>query len=79
MTGVEIVVSVDDQDVGRLDEIAATLERMGMKVEHRMASIGTISGVADDAKIEEIAAVDGVAAVEVARTVQLPPPDSDVQ
>ncbi len=79
MVGVEIVVSVDDRNLGRLDEIAAALERMGMKVEHRMPSLGTISGVADAATVEEIRAVAGVEAVEVARTFQLPPSDSEVQ
>lgn len=76
---IEIVVSVDDENLGRLDEIAAALERVGVKVEHRMPSLGTISGIADAAVIEGIRAVAGVEAVEVARTFELPPPDSDVQ
>lgn len=76
---IQIVVSVDDEHLGRLDEIAAALERMGVKVEHRMPSLGTISGVADAAAVERIRAVAGVEAVEVARTFQVPPPDSEVQ
>lgn len=79
MAGIEIVVSVEDDDAGRLDEIAATLESLGMRIEHKMSSIGTISGVADDVAIEEIRAVDGVEAVEVAAAFQLPHPDADVQ
>ncbi|HEV2755127.1 MAG TPA: ketohydroxyglutarate aldolase [Actinomycetota bacterium] len=76
---IEIVISVDDENLGRLDDIAAALERMGVKVEHRMPSLGTISGVVDEAAIEGIRAVAGVEAVEVARTFQIPSPDSEVQ
>lgn len=79
MPTIEIVVSVGDESLGRLDEIAAALERMGMKVEHRMPSLGTISGAADPAVIERIRAVAGVEAVETARTFEIPPPDSEVQ
>jgi hypothetical protein len=35
--------------------------------------------VRDEAAIESMAAVDGVAAVEPAHDVQLPPPDDPVQ
>ncbi len=76
---IEIVVSVDDEHLARLDEIAAALERMGVKVEHRMSSLGTISGVADAAALERIRALAGVEAVEVARSFEIPPPDSEVQ
>ena len=76
---IEIVVSVDDENLGRLDEIASALERMGVKVQNRMSSLGTISAVADAAAVDRIRAVAGVEAVEVARTFEIPPPDSEVQ
>ena len=76
---IEIVVSVDDDNLERLDEIAAALERMGVKVEHRMPSLGTITGIAEATAVEGIRAVAGVEAVEVARSFQIAPPDSEVQ
>ena len=76
---IEIVVSVDDENLGRLDEIVAALERIGMRVEHRMPSLGTVSGVADEALVDALRAVAGVEAVEAAQAFGIPPPDSDVQ
>ncbi|HVL31828.1 MAG TPA: hypothetical protein VM299_06290 [Solirubrobacteraceae bacterium] len=45
-----------------------------------MATIGVITGVADDpGQLAALQALDGVASVEVGREVRLPPPDSPIQ
>jgi hypothetical protein len=75
----KITISVSDDALERIDEVVAALEEGGMRVEQVLRPVGVITGSADTQRVQALGAVVGVAAVEPQRTVQLPPPDSDVQ
>jgi hypothetical protein len=75
----KITISVADDAIDRIDEVVAALENGGMQVDQVLRPLGVITGSVDTQRVQALGAVPGVAAVEPQRTVQLPPPDSDVQ
>jgi hypothetical protein len=72
-------ISVADDFRGRLDEVVAGGERVGLRVRQRLDSIGVLTGSIDSAQIPALERVPGVSRVERERRVQLPPPESRVQ
>jgi hypothetical protein len=76
----KITISVADDALDRIDDVVAALEGGGMRVEQVLRPLGVITGSVEDTQhVQALGALSGVAAVEPQRTVQLPPPDSDVQ
>jgi hypothetical protein len=75
----KITISVADDAIDRIDEVVAALEDGGMHVDQVLRPLGVITGSVDTQRVKALGAVSGVAAVEPQRTVQLPPPDSEVQ
>jgi hypothetical protein len=75
----KITISVADDAIERIDEVVAALESGGMHVEQVLRPIGVITGSVDTQRVQALGTVAGVAAVEPQGTIQLPPPDSDVQ
>ncbi|MHA6630714.1 hypothetical protein ACU61A_35200 [Pseudonocardia sichuanensis] len=75
----KITVSVADDALDRIDDVVTALEGGGMRVEQVLRPLGVITGYVEDTQLQALGAVTGVAAVEPQRTVQLPPPESDVQ
>ena len=55
------------------------LRAAGMKVSQVMDDLGIVTGSIDSAELQRLSAVEGVASVERAREVGIPPPDSPVQ
>ncbi len=74
-----ITVTVDDDHVGRIDDLANQLRAAGMQVHQVLGVVGIITGAVTDAARPAIAQVPGVASVENQQGFQLPPPDSDIQ
>lgn len=74
-----IVVSVDDDHLGQIDEVVERLQAAGMHVEQVLHPVGVITGSVDDPRLTLLSAVPGVAAVEPQRAFRLPPPDADIQ
>ena len=74
-----ITVTVADSHLAGIDELAAQLRDAGMEVDGVLAAIGVVTGSVDSERLAAIAALPGVAALEVERTVHLPPPDAGVQ
>ncbi|PPK71012.1 hypothetical protein V5P93_002870 [Actinokineospora auranticolor] len=73
-----VVVSADA--ASRLPEVVADLTAAGLRVEHVLAEIGTITGSAPTGAIRTLRAVSGVDKVEPAcGDFGIPPPDSEVQ
>ena len=72
-------VSVTDDYLDRFPEVVKAAKKAGLKVEQEMETLGIVSGCIDAAKVDDLSRVRGVAAVERARTIQLPPPDSEIQ
>jgi len=76
----DVTILVADDHLSDIDGVAAALREAGLRVTGTLPSTGVITGaVGDEAGLESIAAVDGVAAVEPAQQVEIPPPDEPVQ
>ena len=75
-----VTVLVADDHVAAIDEVAAALQRAGLRLGEVLPASGVITGAVDDAAaIPALAGVDGVEAVEPEQEIQLPPPDAPVQ
>ncbi|MGH3788775.1 MAG: hypothetical protein ACRDRG_20000 [Pseudonocardiaceae bacterium] len=74
-----ITITVDDDHVGRINDLANQLRAAGMQVHQVLGAAGIITGAVPDAQRPAIAQVPGVASVENQQEFQLPPPDSDIQ
>ena len=74
-----VIVTVDDAHLARLDAVAEALRRHGLQVEQVLSEVGLIAGQLPAGRALGELRVEGVAAVEEARTVRLPPPDAPVQ
>ncbi|MBE9124625.1 MULTISPECIES: ketohydroxyglutarate aldolase [unclassified Coleofasciculus] len=79
MSKINVSVSLDDEHIDQILEVAHNLESAGMKVENMMSGIGVLTGSCDSEKIEVLARVEGVSAVEPERRVQIAPPESEIQ
>jgi len=76
----DVTILVADDHLSDIDGVAAALREAGLRVTGTLPSTGVITGaVGDEAGLESIAAVDGVAAVEPAQQVEIPGPDEPVQ
>ena len=74
-----ITVTVDDDHLGRIEDVADQLRASGVQIHQVLGSVGIITGEVTDAQRPAIAQVPGVASVEDQQAFQLPPPDSDIQ
>jgi hypothetical protein len=72
-------VSVADEFLDQFDQVVRRCARIGLRVTQELKEIGVISGRIAGDKLDDLARVRGVAAVEATREIQLPPPESDVQ
>jgi hypothetical protein len=75
----DVTVTVADSYVGELDDLVRRLALAGMQVRQVLPTLGVITGSVDDSGLAALEALPGVAAVEQQASVQLPPPDADVQ
>jgi hypothetical protein len=73
----DVTVLVADDHLAAIDEVAAALQRAGLRLGDVLPAVGAITGSVDDPAA--LAQVEGVAAVEQAQEIQLPPPDEEVQ
>jgi type II secretory pathway component GspD/PulD (secretin) len=71
-----IMVSVTDEYLNRINEVANSLTREGMKIEQTLSTVGIISGNIDEDKLVDIGQIPGVGSIEQERTYQLAPPNS---
>ena len=75
----DVLVSVNDEHLKQLGAVTEGLRAAGMKVSQVMDDLGIVTGSIDSAEMQRLSAVEGVASVERAREVGIPPPDSPVQ
>ena len=77
---VEVIVTVAEDRKANLKQIASELQSRGFEITAEpLESLGMISGKAAEKTLDQLKGVNGVTAVEKAGTVQIAPPDSDVQ
>ena len=74
-----VIVTVDDAHLARMGAVAQTLREHGLQVDQVLDEVGVISGQLPAGRPLATLQVDGLAAVEEARRIQLPPPDAPVQ
>jgi hypothetical protein len=73
MSTVGVLVKVEKESVGDIDDIADKLEGQGLKVNSKLPLTGIISGTVAKSKINRLKNVPGVSHVREERSFQLPP------
>ena len=74
-----IIVTVADEALKDINELADKLAAKGMKVDRVLPITGVISGSAPSQKLSSLKKVAGVSSVEKELSAELPPSDSPVQ
>lgn len=74
-----VTVTIDDDQLSRIDDLADQLRAAGMRVDQVHGAVGVITGEVTEAQRATISRIPGVASIEDQNTFQLPPPDSDIQ
>ena len=76
---VEVLVTIDEKSLGRVKSLASALKKSGLKVSKVMETSGIVAGTARPTDFARIKRHKGVAALEVAGTVSIAPPDAEIQ
>lgn len=77
---VEVIITVAEDSKANLNQIASQLQGYGLDITGEpLESLGMICGKAAENNFDQLRNVDGVTAIEKAGTVQIAPPESDVQ
>jgi len=76
VTQQNVTVTTDGRDI---DATVEALRAAGMTVTEVYREIGVVSGTVAPANRDSLTALPGVKAVEPDRTVEIAPPDADVQ
>ena len=79
MDKVRVTVSVDEANLEQIDQVVEQLKAAGLEVEQTLSTVGVVTGVVEEEKMAALSEVTGVESVEVDRSYQLAPPDSEVQ
>ena len=74
---IDVTVLVADDHLDAMDDVAAALQQAGLRLQSTLPATGVITGAAEDPAA--LAGVPGVVAVETARDVRVPPPESPLQ
>ena len=74
-----IIVTVADEGMEKIDDLATTLKARGMSVDRVMRATGVISGSVASTQIDSLRKLKGVHSVEAELRATLPPPDAPVQ
>lgn len=72
MSDVQLVVTVDDEHIGRLPEVVEKLKAAGMNVESLMDRIGVVAGSCDSEKVGLLSRIEGVSHIAPEREFQIP-------
>lgn len=75
----EVVVTVADTHIGRIDDVARQLAAAGLAAPQALGAAGIVTGKVSATGLAALRRVTGVLAVEAAGNVQLAPPDADIQ
>ncbi len=74
----DVTCSVDAADQADFERVVKNCRRAGLRVTSALDTIGVVTGSIDEAKLDALAAVRGVTAVERERVVRLPDPGGGV-
>lgn len=76
---VDVIVTVDDDALGDIDELAAALRPAGLEVREILEATGQILGRTTFRSLDRLRRIKGVLDVVTAGAMKIPPPDADVQ
>ncbi len=79
MANQKVNISIAEDYLDHFSEVVLRCEKAGLQIEQQLEQVGVVTGSIDSTKLADLEQVEGVAAVEAARSFQLPPPDSDIQ
>ena len=79
MSKVNLLISVGDRHREQISKVVKALQTSGLKIKQVMEKTGVVTGSIDSTRVEGIARIEGVAAVEVEQKFQLKPPESEIQ
>jgi hypothetical protein len=79
MSKIQVTISIDDAHLEQIDQVADQLKAAGLDVDQTMSTLGIVTGSVDSDKLSALSKVDGVDSVQKEKTINLPPPGSDVQ
>jgi hypothetical protein len=65
-----VIITVDDEHLGQIDNVASELRSAGVTVTNVMNTVGIISGEVSEGALEAVRAVSGVKAVEPERQMR---------
>ncbi len=73
MARISMTVTLDDEHLARAQQVSDALEDLGLTVERVMPEIGVITGSGEEALLDRLRALDGVAEARPESGVRLPP------
>lgn len=76
---VPVVITVDDRHLSDLRRIAERCRAAGLELDQALDAVGVITGAIDPGRIGELAAIPGVAGVELAGGYDIGPPGSRIR
>ena len=79
MDKVQVTISIGNAHMDQLEQISEQLTTAGLEVEQTLSTLGVITGSVETEKMSALSEVSGVESVELNRTIQLAPPDANVQ
>lgn len=79
MAKVNLVISVADDHIDQILDVAQNLREAGLAVEQVMDAAGVITGHCEKSQMVALSSVPGVDSVEASQSIQLPSADSPIQ
>jgi hypothetical protein len=73
MARISMTVTLDDAHMGQAQQMSAELQVLGLAVEKVLPEIGVITGSGDEALLDRLRAMDGIAEARPEGGVRLPP------
>jgi hypothetical protein len=70
MKRVNVAVAVDEEALGRLQEVAAACRALGFDHDLTLITVGVITGCVDIDRLAKLRSVPGVVAVETERAIR---------
>ena len=77
MDWTKVSVTVDDEHLDTIDEVAEGLRERGLQVEQVLPSVGIVTGTVQD--VAALNSVPGVVSVDLEEGIDIGPPDQEIQ
>jgi fructose-1,6-bisphosphatase/sedoheptulose 1,7-bisphosphatase-like protein len=74
-----VIVLIDDSYRDRFAEVVDRAKAAGLRIDQLLQDSGVVTGSISAGKRRDLEQIQGIAAVETQRDIQIPPPKSDIQ